>query len=463
MTGPAEEYADLLARAAPFLRPDRPDNAGVAFGWAAVAGDEWLRGRAELYLRGLPELPLDDDEMVDALLLALEELDAEAAAVDGGELRAWDPGKHPRGPGGKFRSTVDVLKEAVQKHRRGRGKGDPFDGYDREQLRRAARARGIELKRGEHRDSIAAKLLADLGGGKSKARAPKVSAPPASPPPRVTRNPAALTGDGQRWWKMLPDDTGYDEPVPVRNLVVVAGYRIGSGKAYRVDGVTVLVEDGAGIVQKDLIARDFIDHHKQLPADADTYQHGYAWLAGKNPDDAYWSTKYGMPGFTSLATAGDGGVRVWNRENSSLTPGSYEAELRHEFGHNVSSAAAARNLDDHSAAWADAGLDDLSATRPTDLTWTGRTIMKAQNIRFDYQSGKGYPRGVTDYGKSSPGEDYAESMAFYLSGPIGTGRFTPGGPLQPVYFRDLFPNRAAVFDQLFPGLAQQQKAAVSAR
>lgn len=154
-----EEYAALLVRAAPYLRPVTIAGAEAGYGRVAVGGDAWIRARAEPYLRGLPELPLDDDQRVDALILALEELDDEP----GLRRAAWDPGKHPRGPDGKFRSTVDVLKDAIRKHRKSGKSGDPFDGYDREQLRRVARARGIELKRGEGRDSIAAKLLADLG------------------------------------------------------------------------------------------------------------------------------------------------------------------------------------------------------------------------------------------------------------------------------------------------------------
>jgi hypothetical protein len=158
--GAGEEYTALLAAAAPYLQPlgagEEP-----AYGQVAVTGDAWLQARAQQYLRGLPELPLDDDDMVEALIVALAEVHLELSET---ALRAWDPGKHPRGPGGRFRSTVDVLKDAIRKHRDRGGDGDPFDGYDREQLRRVARARGIELERGEGRESIAAKLLDHLGG-----------------------------------------------------------------------------------------------------------------------------------------------------------------------------------------------------------------------------------------------------------------------------------------------------------
>lgn len=110
--------------------------------------------------------PLDEDSA--ALLQALAELDVS---------RSFDPSKHLRNPkgspgGGRFRSTVDKLKDAIAAHKP--GDGHPFDGFNREQLRRVAKARGIPLGRGESQDSIAAKLLEHLGGAKEAAPAKKV-------------------------------------------------------------------------------------------------------------------------------------------------------------------------------------------------------------------------------------------------------------------------------------------------
>lgn len=104
--------------------------------------------------------PLDEDSA--ALLTALNELDEPIDAQRG----AWNEAKHlrnPKGPGGgRFKSNVDKLKDAITAHKAGSGDGHPFDGYSREQLRRVAKARGIELGRGEDRDSIAKKLLDHL-------------------------------------------------------------------------------------------------------------------------------------------------------------------------------------------------------------------------------------------------------------------------------------------------------------
>lgn len=62
-------------------------------------------------------------------------------------------------------SAKDRLVAAIDTHLKGDGSGDPFDGFDREQLRKVARERGVALDRGEHRDAIAKKLLDHARGG----------------------------------------------------------------------------------------------------------------------------------------------------------------------------------------------------------------------------------------------------------------------------------------------------------
>lgn len=120
-----------------------------------------------------------DDHDTIALIHAMAEVEARHS------VQRWDESKHvrnPKGPGGgRFRSMVNRLVDAIEKHNEGTGEGHPFDGFSREQLRRVARARGIELKRGESRESIADKLLHGEGSpfhGKTKDRTP---APPVDP------------------------------------------------------------------------------------------------------------------------------------------------------------------------------------------------------------------------------------------------------------------------------------------
>jgi uncharacterized protein DUF935 len=103
----------------------------------------------------------DWEDAIDALILALDELTSERVEAAFNPKQARNPKGSPGG--GRFRSMVDRLKDAIDEHSKGGGKGHPFAEFDREQLRRVARARGIELKRGEDRDSIAGKLLGHLG------------------------------------------------------------------------------------------------------------------------------------------------------------------------------------------------------------------------------------------------------------------------------------------------------------
>jgi hypothetical protein len=147
-----------------------------------VPGEEWsteidlaeadgLADAVEEQLDRLDELDVDrssePDDATLALLLALHELSE-------GVARAWNPGqeRYPKGHplGGKFRPLVDRLKEAIEHRASEGGVSDPLAGFTREQLRRAAKARGITLGRGESRDSIAEKLLKDLGPAEQKTK-----------------------------------------------------------------------------------------------------------------------------------------------------------------------------------------------------------------------------------------------------------------------------------------------------
>lgn len=103
----------------------------------------------------------EPDEQTLALIAALDEL-------SGNEQRAaFDEALHPRNPkgtpgGGRFRSIVQRITDALESWSKGNGPDDPLKDFDREQLRLAAKARGLTLRRGASRDEIHAALLADL-------------------------------------------------------------------------------------------------------------------------------------------------------------------------------------------------------------------------------------------------------------------------------------------------------------
>lgn len=281
------------------------------------------------------------------------------------------------------------------------------------------------------------------------------------------RNPQVVTGSDPQWWEQIREDT--DEPIPVRDLRVSGGdfpYSVANGRAVRRNGVAYLIEDGSEPDWRRVV-NELEEIHATLPGGSQ-HQHAYVWLAGRNPADAYWERQYNRPGFRSLATAGDGSVRVWGQTDASVSPRRHRESLQHEFGHNLSSNAEARGLDARGRAWADAvTADDTPLDRVTGfITFNAldpRYSAKAGNINFGVRPDRPFPRGVTDYGASSVGEDYAEAVALYLHGPLGTANLAGRDGRVPVYFRDIFPARAAVLDQLFPDVAARQAAELARR
>jgi hypothetical protein len=151
--------------------------------------------------------PLTEAEF--ALLVALTELDGSDLAEVFDAAQGRYPKGHPKG--GQWRPMADRIKDSIAAHRRGEhGDKHPLEGYNREQLRRVARARGIELARGESRDSIAAKLIGHFDDGgkndepkpkaptaKAKAPAVKLAAAP-EPPAKTAREPSRFAAPFHR-------------------------------------------------------------------------------------------------------------------------------------------------------------------------------------------------------------------------------------------------------------------------
>lgn len=114
--------------------------------------------------------PYELDEVSAAIVDALDAFDETRAARK--------PLRIPEGfeGGGRFRSVSDVVFKALKDWAEGKGPDNPFDGLKdtldsdpakrREQLRRAAKARGITLRRGATENEIANALLDDVRPGR---------------------------------------------------------------------------------------------------------------------------------------------------------------------------------------------------------------------------------------------------------------------------------------------------------
>lgn len=156
----------------------------------------WSNGYIRFSLSGPAAIAASDgeddtayDEATRALVQALDELsddDAVNAAAFNPALHLHYPKGHPKA--GKFMPMVDLLKDAIKKHQAGGSAAGvhPFDGFSRDQLRNAAKMRGITLQRGEDRDSIAAKLLNDLNKPNTSTATPGA---PSTPGHKITTKP----------------------------------------------------------------------------------------------------------------------------------------------------------------------------------------------------------------------------------------------------------------------------------
>ncbi|MDB5098843.1 MAG: hypothetical protein JWM80_3264 [Cyanobacteria bacterium RYN_339] len=135
---------------------------------------------------------------------------------------------------------------------------------------------------------------------------------------------------------------------------------------------------------------------------------------GANPMDAQWAETYHTPGFKSAATGGNGQTTFW-----SGTENLQEEYFLHEFGHVLGQTYSTKNT------MVPDGWEDAIAADPTT---------------------------VTDYAKSSPAEDFAESFWVYLKLLNGqVPRYMPMGPHTVAEFAERFPKRAAVLESIFKG------------
>jgi hypothetical protein len=141
-----------------------------------------------------------------------------------------------------------------------------------------------------------------------------------------------------------------------------------------------------------------------LKAEVDTME----FLDYKNPQDGYWARTYKMKGFTSFATGSDGHIAFW--KNDTMDAAAMDDDwIVHTYCHEAAHT-----------------LDQKLATSGSRFSQSAKwkKIMKDDELL----SGKKSPTG---YGKVSPVEDFADSVAVYIK--------------DPVKFEKEFPNRAKLF------------------
>ena len=325
-------------------------------------------------------------------------------------------------------------------------------------------------------------------GKRIKVGPPPIVAPPLAPPASTS---PVLTGARLNDWddefRYGPLGPTADTPAAgfaVNDLRVVIGaldgsypsYMVKTGTAWRFNGVSYLIEHGPNGFGAPWVSRALTElraAHDAIPA-AGRANKAYAILTSRNPSDVYWQVKFNNPSHMAAASAGQGRIFIWNFR--STTSRVAVDTLRHETGHNLDYLVGRTTAGSESSTWtAAANADAITAARITNLVPTHPEANKMATV----EPSRGYPNGVTHYGRSSAAEDYAESVMLYQLGPIATGRLPgvvipklTGVKLPPgavavtdreiLYFRDIYPKRAAILDKLFPDIAKAQKAEIAA-
>jgi hypothetical protein len=270
----------------------------------------------------------------------------------------------------------------------------------------------------------------------------------------------------------LDKDTG-PEGIPVRDLELYSGYKISDGRAWRRNGVTYVAEhDPEDKEHAERMMRFMEEHHARVPEEGRQFQRSYEAVLGGNPKDERSKRRLGITdsSLESRASSGNGHTTVWHSRDKDLS--TLGATLDHEVGHNVANEVRRRKL----------GATQTGFTRwHLDAAADGNPV--TQGRIFDFRPGEShiaehipraisptasrkgvrFPDGSTTYGRLSPAEDFADSHALYLMGPIGEGRLTPSGPMEPVYFRDLWPRKAAHLDEVYPEFGARQVQEITAR
>ncbi len=313
-----------------------------------------------------------------------------------------------------------------------------------------------------------------------KAAPPPIDAPPLGVPP-VGR--PVLSGDALNDWAdyfkhdleqgrhQFVDAAGNTaaEGVRVKDLrtavpnraLGIDEYHVYTGTAWRFDGVAYLIEHGEadfGAPWVSRALRELRDAHQAIPAAARANR-SYAVLLDRSPADPYWARVYRDPGHRAAMSAGNGHISIWQ-----FKPGTSRVDvdlLRHETGHNLDTLLAGGRHHGTSGGreWlAAVDADATSAAKIKDLKPTHHEAEDMGKVR----ASRDFPKGVTRYGRSNAAEDYAESVMLYQLGPIATGRLSAAGEQLVLYFRDIYPKRAALLDKVFPDIAKAQKAQIKA-
>ena len=255
-------------------------------------------------------------------------------------------------------------------------------------------------------------------------------------------------------------NTDPNAPLKIRDYYRPDGYKVTYGVAVRRNNVSYLIEtetarQASSPYHVARMVKELEDFHNSLP-NGSKYQHTYGWNLGRSPGDKYWAEKFKNPKHRAIASAGGGNVDVWDQKYWDKTPAQLADSLNHEFGHNVDGHGKGHHGDSRSPEWADAARRDWEHAQ-RDARFAHLAMIPPKGLghmtTVSDDPDRAWQYGVSNYGKSSSGEDFAESLSQYMSmQPLARnsrGEF--------LYFWDLFPQRAAYLERLLPELLRRRR------
>lgn len=189
--------------------------------------------------------------------------------------------------------------------------------------------------------------------------------------------------------------------------------------------------------QAEQFARELLQEYVKIPQHMRHVLTEVRISDAPNPADKEWEKRYGIPGFSSAASAGDGVMNFYNGAKHQGRSTVAHAFV-HEFGHLVG-----QQVEENQDTWLERLLPRRFDSQRYPDGW--EKAMKADGKAVD----GGLPVVGADgkerqYSESSPSEDFAEAFQEYVKAHLQ-------GKEALAKFHATYPNRAKILADIFSG------------
>ncbi|MCE7875305.1 hypothetical protein DYH09_33755 [bacterium CPR1] len=193
--------------------------------------------------------------------------------------------------------------------------------------------------------------------------------------------------------------------------------------------------------QAEQFARELLQEYVKIPQHMRHVLKEVRINDGPNPADKEWEKRYGIPGFSSAAAAGNGGITFFNGAKHQGRSTIAHAFV-HEFGHLVG-----QQVEENQDTWLEWLLPRRFDSQRYPDGW--EKAMKADGKAVDGgQPVVGADGKERQYSESSPAEDFAEAFQEYvkahLQGKEALAKFQATYPYRAKILADIFSGRQKV-------------------